>query len=327
VEEQRKIPVLRIVALLAALGLAMACGVVLGGGGVYLLTEVLGERGSLGVFPAVTVLEGPGDEGEVRVVVGGATILAVVPDSPAEEAGLLTGDRVVAVDGQEIGLLGELAALIAQHKPGDRVMLDVVRSDGDETRVKVRLGEHPDNEGIPYLGVRYSSGRPLVLPEGMPVPFGETERFGFDFDFEAPLDLAEGEVIEGTWIVGIEDGGPADVAGVQEGDVITAVDGRPVARPQELVEAVARLEPGDETVLSIYRMEDGEELEITMVLGEHPSQKETAYLGVEIRGYFRMQGGVSGELPGLLRFYAPSGRGQVPHSIPPNWLPNAQDDT
>jgi membrane-associated protease RseP (regulator of RpoE activity) len=326
VEEQRKKPILKIVALLAALGLAMACGAVLGGGGVYFLTELLGDRDSLDETRAATVVEGLREGGEMRLPVGGATIRAVMPDTPAEEAGLQVGDRVVAVDGEELGLRGDLAALIADYEPGDRVTLDVERSDGDEAKVKVRLGEHPDKAGSPYLGVRFSASPPLPMLEGKPAPFGDLERFEFDFGFVLPPELAEGEVIQRTRVVAVVDGAPASIAGVREGDIVTAVDGRSIVSAEELVEAIAELEPGDETVLSLYRIQDGGIREVAVVLGEHPEKSGAAYLGVEIRGYFRLQGGVDGEWPGGLRFYSPFDHDQLPGIFQRHWQPHAGDD-
>ncbi|MDT0265461.1 trypsin-like peptidase domain-containing protein [Streptomyces sp. DSM 44915] len=61
-------------------------------------------------------------------------------------------------------------------------------------------------------------------------------------------------------------GGPADEAGVRDGDVITAVDGDRVRDADELIIRIRSHRPGDELVLTVER--DGRELELTAVLGE-----------------------------------------------------------
>jgi S1-C subfamily serine protease len=59
----------------------------------------------------------------------GALVTEVVADSPAAEAGMRTGDLVIAMDRQRIESMEELAAAIRRHEPGDRVRLRVVRDD------------------------------------------------------------------------------------------------------------------------------------------------------------------------------------------------------
>ncbi|WP_129840698.1 trypsin-like peptidase domain-containing protein [Streptomyces sp. RFCAC02] len=64
----------------------------------------------------------------------------------------------------------------------------------------------------------------------------------------------------------VEPGGPADEAGLEDGDVITAVDGETVRSGDELIVKVRSHRPGDELVLTVER--DGEELSLTVTLGE-----------------------------------------------------------
>ncbi|MFD2840919.1 trypsin-like peptidase domain-containing protein [Populibacterium corticicola] len=61
-------------------------------------------------------------------------------------------------------------------------------------------------------------------------------------------------------------GGPADQAGIVAGDVILAIDGRPVAQSDELIVAIRAKAPGEEVVLTLRDGQDGER-EVTVVLG------------------------------------------------------------
>jgi S1-C subfamily serine protease len=87
----------------------------------------------------------------------GALISDVVNGSPADQAGLrggneettfqlqhvkTGGDVVLAVDGKPVFQNNDLSELIAQHKPGDTVTLEVLRG-GDHADVDVKLGSRP----------------------------------------------------------------------------------------------------------------------------------------------------------------------------------------
>lgn len=64
---------------------------------------------------------------------------AVARKSPAETAGLLAGDVIVAVNGEEVSAKNALADMIAEYVPGDTVTLTVSR-DGNDLRLPVTLG-------------------------------------------------------------------------------------------------------------------------------------------------------------------------------------------
>jgi S1-C subfamily serine protease len=87
----------------------------------------------------------------------GALVARVVPGGPADEAGIEAGDEelrfqgqqvtaggdvIVAVDGQDVVEESDLAEAIAEHSPGDTVVLEVLR-DGETDEVELELGERP----------------------------------------------------------------------------------------------------------------------------------------------------------------------------------------
>lgn len=86
--------------------------------------------------------------------VSGALIQWVEPDGPADEAGLKEGDIITAVDGQPVDRNHPLDQRIRRYDPGDRVEITYRRGNRERT-VQVRLGEHPDEEGVAYLGIRF----------------------------------------------------------------------------------------------------------------------------------------------------------------------------
>jgi len=69
----------------------------------------------------------------------------------------------------------------------------------------------------------------------------------------------------GALVVQVQSGSPADDAGVERGDRITAVDGAPVRTATDLVAKIRGANPGDEVTLTIDR--DGNEQTATVTLG------------------------------------------------------------
>jgi S1-C subfamily serine protease len=87
----------------------------------------------------------------------GAYIREVIAGSPADEAGVRVGDIVLQVDDVSLTGVGakRLAEVIATYRPGDTLMLGVIRGEIPRA-IEVTLGENPDNPELPYLGVRYA---------------------------------------------------------------------------------------------------------------------------------------------------------------------------
>lgn len=83
----------------------------------------------------------------------GALVIEVVPDSPADEAGLKEGDIIRAVDDAEVNEDHLLAELIGRYQPGEQIELTVIR-DGRRITIDVELGVRPSGSSLEgnYLG-------------------------------------------------------------------------------------------------------------------------------------------------------------------------------
>ncbi len=95
----------------------------------------------------------------------------------------------------------------------------------------------------------------------------------FEREFEPFRERLSGAVVRY-----VEPGSPADEAGLEEGDVITAVDGRAVERNHPLDQLLQRYKPDDIVELTYQRGE--REHEVRVRLGQHPEKKNRAYLGI-----------------------------------------------
>ena len=98
--------------------------------------------------------------------------------------------------------------------------------------------------------------------------FGSAKR-GFmgvsiqNMDSELATDLGV-NIVEGVHIVGVQDGGAADDAGMKVDDIVTQINGRNVKTAPELQELVGRNRPGDEIEVTINRKGALKKLYITL---------------------------------------------------------------
>lgn len=98
------------------------------------------QRGYLGI----QYYSGSLDDDDVRKKLGikddvdGVYVSGVQDDGAAKEAGLMKGDVITKLDGQRISGTSELTAIVAGHKPGDKIPVTYLRN-GQEKTVNVTL--------------------------------------------------------------------------------------------------------------------------------------------------------------------------------------------
>ncbi|WP_297325775.1 Do family serine endopeptidase [Nitrosomonas sp.] len=87
-------------------------------------------------------------------------------------------------------------------------------------------------------------------------------------------DLAESfglDNLTGALIAGVLKDGPADQAGIKPGDILIAVEGKPVTSSSELLNLVAALPPGNTVTVTVIRSK--QEKSIPIKVGVRPRQK------------------------------------------------------
>ena len=169
----------------------------------------------------------------------GAAVTRVVPDSPAEKAGLKVSDIILRFDGQEVTLSSDLPHLVGSTKAGSKVPVTIFRK-GKTKTLNVVVGDLPTDLATSSTHTQKSSKR------------GEIERLGMVVDnLDDQLRERTG-VNEGIIIVSVKPGDAAE-AGLRRGDVITLVDGQVVGSVSAFEQVLETLEAGDMVPVRIVR--------------------------------------------------------------------------
>ena len=173
----------------------------------------------------------------------------------AIDSGLKIGDRIIAVDGQEIKDEEEFGVLLDKTLPGDTVALKVVR-DGKEQEFKVKLVELPAvakaPAAVPGVDTSPDAGGPLVAPRAAAAQGRASLGITVVSLTDEMRERLGVPVRRGAVITMVRPGSPADRAGVPVDAVVVAMDGQKVANSEELVALIREARAGTDAELSYY---------------------------------------------------------------------------
>jgi len=174
----------------------------------------------------------------------GALVASVARNSAAAKAGLKPGDVITEVNGEPIVRSGSLSSLIGMASPGDKVKLKVWRDRG-AIDIEAKLGgaEEADKQAASNEPADRSGQLGLALR-----PLTREER--------RQIQSEGGMLIENV-------SGPAARAGIEPGDVLIAINGRPVTSVEQ-VKSVMSAKPKSVALL-VER--DGERIFVPVNLG------------------------------------------------------------
>ncbi|KRB51536.1 serine protease [Rhizobium sp. Root708] len=157
----------------------------------------------------------------------GALVAAVSDDAPAAQAGVKPGDIVTAVGGSEVRTPKDLSRLVADLAPGDQRTLSVWR-DGKTTDVSVTIAGNDDGEQQAAADTKPEANAGPTIGIGLA---------NLTPDARQELNLPKGSA--GALVASVNPDKPAAAAGVQAGDVIVAVNDKPVGGARDVKHAVA----------------------------------------------------------------------------------------
>jgi len=140
----------------------------------------------------------------------GALVARVMPNSPAEKAGIRAGDVILSFNDQQVNSAASLPPLVGTVAPGESGTVTVLR-DGDRQDIEIEIEKLPKD-------VRANNApQPSDEPEKKESPYGLTLE-SLDTKARRKLELDQG----GVRVTDVAPG-PGMAAGVQPDDVILAV--------------------------------------------------------------------------------------------------------
>ena len=174
-------------------------------------------------------------------------------DSPAKRAGILPGDVIVSVDGQQIESVSQLQQRVGFKKPGESVQVTVVRRGGVRKTIPVRLVAAPSAEPAQVMdasdaGAQRDSG-PMEEALGISVQPLSQEN-ARDPGLRAVMRSGGGLIV-----TQVSPDGPSYQHLVDDSqgnpDIILQVNGQPTRTRADLRQALSKVKAGEIVTLTV----------------------------------------------------------------------------
>jgi serine protease Do len=169
----------------------------------------------------------------------GALVDQVSPDTPASRAGFQRGDVIRSINGKGITDATDLQVMVSEMAPGTAINLGILRN-GKPLTLKATVGQyHGNGEEAQNSGAGSSQHARLGI---------------------TPSDLTSGvrqqlnvpASVHGVVVEHVASGSPADLAGLQSGDVIMEVDRHPVDSVDSFMSEVQSIPAGQDVLLLVW---------------------------------------------------------------------------
>lgn len=199
------------------------------------------SRGWLGVYISTAT----DAENNDRIMIDG-----VFKDGPARKAGVLPGDLIISIDGNEISNIRDFVSFVGSMVPGKEVDLEILRGD-EQLNLKVILGDRPQSPGQIMSQDEFSDGDSIL---GM--KFGYTPSPEEEYDFTNP----------GTVVTEVEANSPAEKAGIKKFDQVEMVNSDIVITAEDIRKFVKVAIGKNDKEVSLFVVREGVLIKIQIQL-------------------------------------------------------------
>lgn len=178
---------------------------------------------------------------------GGVLVAEVLDGTPAQKAGLESGDVILRLGGDVVRNPNDLSRRVASLPPGEKVRLRVLR-EGKERNLTVTLGRRDEAAAANDDEPMGDADDSLSSEVGLRVS-GLTDTLRQRY--RVPED------VDGVVVTAVRPGSPAQSAGLRPGVVILQVDGENVSTERDLRDKIDNAKDNDKDAL-LLRMQMGE---------------------------------------------------------------------
>ncbi|MFV0483328.1 MAG: Do family serine endopeptidase [Bacteroidales bacterium] len=147
----------------------------------------------------------------------GVYVTAAAAGLAADKAGIKEGDVILEIDRKEINSVGQLQEAIGQHRPGDKIVVKILRDNNEQSKTVELMNEHGNTEAVKNTVEIYGA----IMQN---ITYDEKSRLGIN---------------NGVVITEISSGRLKE-EGVKKGFIITRVNKEPIGNVNDLLSMVDR---------------------------------------------------------------------------------------
>ena len=158
----------------------------------------------------------------------GTVIAQVMPNSPAQKAGLKDGDIIKSLDGKPIKDVRDLSSQVSKMSVGKKIPVGIIRDRRAET-VTLRIGERPSSDESKSSASEEEDTQEKEEWRGIRVT-AVTSELAKRYQLEKE---------QGVLVTHVESGSPSEESGVRPGDVILEINRRGIDSMADFKNAAA----------------------------------------------------------------------------------------
>lgn len=211
----------------------------------------------------------------------GVQVGEIIKDGPADKAGLMRGDIILKMDGQEVVAVEQFVVGIRSRPPGTPLTLHILR-DGKALEVKATIEDGWNHQSVAQAPVSpITRMRPDFGEMGSSAPSSPASDWNTGYS-RGPWENGSTPTPATTWlgiaptmaqggvgVMAVAPGSPGEKGGLLPRDVIVSINGQALATPHALVRLLSTLKPGEVVEINLNR--NGQAQTVQVVLGTPPS--------------------------------------------------------